>query len=291
MTDPTAHTALRAEPSAASAPPAGRTIECEVRTTASPEQAWAAWADPEKLAHWFVDRAYGDVKPGGVMTWVFEKFKYEIPYPVLEVVPPQRLVFGGAIPGFPPFRLEITIGRERGETVIRLFNSGFRAGADWDDEYQGVVSGWRLSLALLRHYLERHFGRPKRSALVLRPASFEFSEILPWFTEEAKLARWITRSGGIGAPGTPVHLVLAGGDVVRGSVLEVTRQEAVVSWDDAGLALELKAFAMGPGSRMVGIRATGWGVSDEQMRALEDQLDEAVGRLASALRASRGQSL
>ena len=266
----------------ATAPPAGRSIICELRTSAPREHAWAAWADPEKLSHWFVDRAYGDVRPGGVMTWVFEQFKYEIPYPVLEASPPERLVFGGEIPGYPPFRLEITIRREGGETVVQLFNSGFRDGAQWDDEYQGVASGWQLALALLGHYLENYFDTAKRTILVIRPATFDYADVLPWFTDGSKLSRWLTSSGSVGARGDSVHLTLRSGDVVRGRVLESTSREVALSWPDANMALELKAFAMGP-TRMVGVRATGWGVSAERMRAIEAQLGVAADRLVGAM--------
>jgi hypothetical protein len=76
--------------------------------------------------------------------------------------------------------------------------------------------------------------------------------------------------------------VLQNGATVRGTVLDVTRQEAAVSWDDENLALELKAFSMGP-QRMVAVRATGWGVSEERMAALETELDAAVERLARAM--------
>jgi uncharacterized protein YndB with AHSA1/START domain len=287
---PTADTALRsapqrqpvADPGADANTPQGRSIVCEVRTTAPPEHAWAAWADPEKIAHWFVDRAYGDVRPGGVMTWVFDQFKLEIPYPVLEATAPSRLVLGGEIPGFPPFRLEITIARDKGETVVRLFNSGFREGAQWDEEYAGVASGWRLSLALLREYLERHYGTPKQSILVMQPAPFQLFEILPWFTEEARLAQWLTTSGGVGAPGSPAHLVMRNGEVLRGTVLDVTGQEAALSWDDANMALEFKAFAMGP-SRVVGIRLTGWDADTSRMRSLETSFRDALARLAALL--------
>jgi uncharacterized protein YndB with AHSA1/START domain len=278
-----------ATPPANTEPTAGtRSISCEMRTTAPPEHAFAAWAEPERIAHWFADRAFGDVRPGGVMTWVFEKFGYEIPYPVLEVVPPEKFVLGGQIPGGPTFRLEITIAREGGETVVRLFNSGFRDGAQWDEEYQGVASGWRMSLAILRHYLEAHYGTPKRSVLVLRPATFDYASVLPWFTDEAKLGRWLTRSGAIGAPGDRAELVLQNGATVRGTVLEVTGQEVAVSWDDEDLALELKAFTMGT-QRMVAIRATGWGVSESRMQALEADLDAAVDRLAKAIGAETGR--
>jgi uncharacterized protein YndB with AHSA1/START domain len=283
-TDAALETPAAAPSAAPAATPATRTISCEMRTSAPPEHAFAAWAEPERIAHWFVDRAFGDVRPGGVMTWVFEKFGYEIPYPVLEVKPPEKLVLGGELPDGRSFRLEITITRAGGETVVRLFNSGFRDGSQWDEEYQGVASGWRMSLAILRLYLEAHYGTPKRSVLVLRPATFDYAAVLAWFTDATKLSRWLTRSGAIGAPGERAELVLQSGATVRGTVLDVTRQEAAVSWDDENLALELKAFSMGS-QRMVAIRATGWGVSDDRMRALETELDGAVARLAAAISA------
>src|SRR5687768_8011886 len=269
-------------PAADAAPTTGRTIVCELRTSATPEQAWAAWADPEKIAHWFVDRAYGDVRPGGVMTWVFEQFKLEIPYPVLEAKPPEPLVFGGEIPGFPPFRLEITIRRDQGDAVVRLFNSGFREGAQFDDEYQGVDSGWRLALGLLGYYLENHFGTPKQTLLIVQPASYRFADVLPWFTDESKLSRWLTKSGSVDTHRDPVHLVLQTGEVIHGKVLAATATELAVSWPDSNAVLEFKAFAMGP-TRMIGVRATGWGVSAERMRALGADLNAAVARLAAAV--------
>ena len=262
--------------------PAGRIIECEMRTTATPEQAWAAWGDPEKISQWFVDRAFGDVRPGGVMTWIFEKFNYEIPYPVLEAASPERFVLGGELPGRPPFRLEVTIRRDGGETVVRLFNSGFRDGAEWDDEYQGVSSGWKTSLALLKYYLEHHFGTAKRSFLAMHPASFSYDEIRRWFTDRTKLARWLTTDGSVGAPGSPFELRLQSGETVRGTVLEDSGHEFVMSWDSENVVLELKAFAAGP-SKMVAVRATGWGVDETRFRTLETNCEAAVARLAAAL--------
>jgi uncharacterized protein YndB with AHSA1/START domain len=57
----------------------GRQIRAQVRTRATPQQVWDAWTDPEKIAHWFVDRASGKPVVGSIFTWVFEKFGYEIP--------------------------------------------------------------------------------------------------------------------------------------------------------------------------------------------------------------------
>jgi hypothetical protein len=44
----------------------------ETRTKAPPQQAYEAWADREKIAHWFPDRAEGQAEPGATITWIFE---------------------------------------------------------------------------------------------------------------------------------------------------------------------------------------------------------------------------
>ena len=50
----------------------GRIIPTETRTKATPLEAYVAWADPEKIAHWFPDRAEGQAEPGATITWIFE---------------------------------------------------------------------------------------------------------------------------------------------------------------------------------------------------------------------------
>jgi uncharacterized protein YndB with AHSA1/START domain len=61
----------------------GRIIRAEIRTKATPQQVYDAWADTEKIAHWFPDRAEGNAEPGATITWIFDKFDYRIPYEVL----------------------------------------------------------------------------------------------------------------------------------------------------------------------------------------------------------------
>jgi hypothetical protein len=42
--------------------------------------------------------------------------------------------------------------------VLRVVHAGFGIGAEWDEEYDGTVRGWRYKLRGLRHYLSRHGG-------------------------------------------------------------------------------------------------------------------------------------
>lgn len=258
----------------------GSLIRAEIDTSATPQQAWEAWADPEKIAAWFVDRAAGEAKPGGTMTWFFDNFGYVLPYKVVDAVPGELFVLKWDPPQGDSGILEVRIERRGGATVIRLVNSGFRDDAQWKEEYEGVVSGWQMSLAILRHYLENHFGRKKSSLLITRPASFAYEQLRLYFLETAKLSRWLTQSGGIGKVGDAVQLDLREAGKLTGRVLAVTKWEAAISWEEIGGTLELKGFKMGP-QRAVGLRCLSWRRSADEMKNVESQLSKAVERLAA----------
>jgi uncharacterized protein YndB with AHSA1/START domain len=222
----------------------GRRIETEFRTTATPEEVWKAWTDPASISRWFTDDARGEAKPGDTLVWVFRGFG-EIPYPVAVAEPPGRLVLAGEMPGRGPFALEILIRRTGGTTTVRLVNSGFLDGADFDEEYEGVRSGWDASLALLKHYLERHLGQSRRAALIVRPAAVGARELYRCFSEADGLAAWLTREGALGGLGGPRRWCCG---TVRDSRVASSRPPGgkAVTWDEEdGAVLELKGFAAG----------------------------------------------
>jgi uncharacterized protein YndB with AHSA1/START domain len=268
-------------------PHQGRMMRLEMRTTASPEQVYQAWADPVKLSQWFTDNARGEAKPGSTMYWIFEKFGYEIPYEVVDAVPGKLLALGGELPGRPPFLLEVIIEQQGGETVLRLVNSGFLDGGKWDEEYEGVASGWELSLALLRYYLERHFGEPKRTFLLIEPAQYSPAEILRWYTDPQLLGEWLAADGAdVLAPsevGARVSIPLrVEGEAIEGKTLAVTRREVAFSWIAEDIVLELKTFMMGP-NPVVSIRGTGWRPDPAPFAAIEGEMSAALKRLATRL--------
>jgi uncharacterized protein YndB with AHSA1/START domain len=260
--------------------PDGRRIETEIRTTATPEEVWRAWTDPASISRWFTDDARGEAVPGGTLVWIFRGFG-EMPYPVAVAEPPSRLVLAGEIPGRGPFALEIRIERSGGSTTIRLVNSGFHAGAEFEEEYEGVRSGWDASLALLRHYLERHQGRARRASLIVRPAAVSADELYRTFTDAGELSGWLTRHGALGETGAPAELELIDGGRLTGRVIAATGREKSVTWEEEdGAVLELKGFG-GRGGRMVGMRLTTWGDDGARLSRLERLLTPAVERLAA----------
>jgi uncharacterized protein YndB with AHSA1/START domain len=127
----------------------GREVRAEVRTPASPEEVWQAWADPRHLERWFPDRASGEALEGATFTYWWDRFGLEIPYRVLAAEPGERPALHGELGGRTGI-LEVVIEKQGGETVIRLVNSGFRETDGWEDEYEGVASGWRDAQGLDR---------------------------------------------------------------------------------------------------------------------------------------------
>lgn len=262
---------------------AGRIVRAEIRTTAPVDQAWEAWAEPQRLSQWFTDRAKGRARRGGTITWIFDRFGSSFPYEVLDSEPPSRLVLKGSPPGRPPYLLEIQIEPDGDGCIVRVVNSGFSVGPETEEEYEGVRSGWQMALAILKQYLEHHFGRPKRLFFAMQPAPFDYEQILSYFLEEPRLARWLTVSGAVGHPDSRYSLILRDGSPMTGRVLTVTSREVALSWDEIDGVIELKAFRLGPRMRAVCVRGFGWDLSEEEGARVETGMTAAVHRLVAEL--------
>lgn len=231
--------------------PGTRRVEAELRTSASPDAVWSAWAEPERTAQWFVDRAAGSAQPGDTLVWLWESFG-EVRYRVEAAEAPRRLVLASAQP---PEVLEVTIRREGGQTVLRVVNSGFLDAPEYDDVVAGVRSGWTLALAVLREYLERAFGRPKRTFLHERSARFEYGDMMRRF--ETVVAGDV--------------LTLPGLAPQRVRRIARTDSELSVAFDAHRTVFELKAYVIAPGvgdQRTVAVRGTTWD-DDASFGALE----------------------
>lgn len=256
----------------------------ELRTTATPQQVWDAWAKPEIIAGWFADRAHGTPEKGSTITHVFEDFGVELPFTVVEATPAETIVFDGVGPGGRPFRQEIRVRRDGGETVMELVHSGFDTDASFDDEFEGMDSGWILAFGILRHYLENHFGRDKTSWLVMQPAPFDFARADALFRSADGLGQWLTDgASAIGDAGQSVKLALQGERVLDGEVLAWSGREVALSWPEIEGVLELKAFSAGPGKTMIGLRVLSWADAGPDGEAMRAWMTERVGALARRL--------
>ena len=256
----------------------GRALELEMRTSATPEQIWNAWADPQKISQWFADDAEGWAHKGAEVTRIFDEFGYRIPYHVVESIPGECIILGGQMPGRIPFMLEVTIKRVGGETVVRLVNSGFLEGGSFDEEYEGVASGWHLALAMLKYYAEQHYGVAKAQVLLTREAEFDLTRLPQWYTQPDLLNAWLTTHANVRAENSSYVLDLQNGPRVEGVVAAITRREAAYVWPAQNAMIELKGWAAGE-RKILAVRVTGWNSkAPDQLRPV---LAAALTRLSN----------
>lgn len=125
---------------------------------ADPETAWHALTDQEGLRGWFASDARTEVRPGG--EWTIAHGTYEMTSEIDEVGEGRRLrVTGPPREGF-AVTTDFLVESRAGTTVVRIVESGFGPGEEWDDEIRSRVSGWTRYLENLRHYVESHPREP-----------------------------------------------------------------------------------------------------------------------------------
>jgi hypothetical protein len=139
-----------------------------------------------------------------------------------------------------------------------------------------------MALAVLKHYLERHRGQDRVEVLAFRPATFDLADLRKAQRTGSGLARWLTTSGEP-ARGDAFRLQLTSGRTLTGRMLAETDNEVLWSWDELNGVLELKAFGMGGGRWMVGLRSSLWNAPAGLKAALQSELDEAANRLVAAI--------
>ncbi|PRY00755.1 SRPBCC family protein [Allonocardiopsis opalescens] len=183
-----------------------RRLAKEIELAAAPEQVWRAVSTPEGMSVWFVPHEQTDGRIeadfGGGSTQMGQ---------VLEHEPGRRIVYGAPGPdGAPPMTIEFLVeGGEGGTTVLRLVQSGFFGGDDWEAEYDGFGAGWEMFLHNLAEYFRHFAGLPVANV------------IATGFTDRPGAAVWadlLARLGADPAIGERVRLAPEGVEPVEGAV-------------------------------------------------------------------------
>lgn len=193
------------------APAAMRSAEATIEIAAPIEAVWKAVNDAEELTRWFPLEA--GVNPDGSiwMSWG-SGMRFEGKPEIVE--PPRRIrtVMG-------PMATEITLEARGGSTLVRLVQSGFGPGAEWDSELEGTRSGWWFQLRGLKHYLEVHRGTPRKVVWARRVISIPRAEAWKRLMSPAGLLRE-GRLEGL-RDGERYRIATAEGDILEGVVHKV----------------------------------------------------------------------
>ncbi len=194
-----------------------RAIEVTQEIAAPVESVWKAITDPKELERWFPLQARVTPGVGGevFMSW---GPPWEGGSRIEAWDENRRLRTRGFLEHGDASMVEYTLEAKGGKTLLRLVHSGFAKGGDWEDElFGGTERGWRYELRSLRHYLERHAGKPR---LTLWPkASVRGSAAAVWRRLLGK--QGFAREGEIDGlkEGDRYRVTAATGDVFEGQVV------------------------------------------------------------------------
>ncbi len=140
-----------------------RSIELEIEVPGTPEEVWRAIATGPGISSWYVPHDVEE-KEGGQANASFGP-GMDVGGRVAVWDPPHRIVFdGGEGVGGMAFEWLVE-AKDGGTCIVRLVNSGFGQGDEWDDQFDAMTSGWTLFMFNLKLHLE-HFAGQTASALL-----------------------------------------------------------------------------------------------------------------------------
>ncbi|MEQ8718121.1 MAG: SRPBCC domain-containing protein [Acidimicrobiales bacterium] len=160
-----------------------RSIEVEIEVAGTPEEVWRAIATGPGISSWYVPHTVEE-RDGGVLSASFGP-GMDVTGRVASWDPPRRVVFDSAEDtGGMAFEWTIE-ARDGGTCVVRLVNSGFGHGEEWDARYDGMAEGWLLFLENLRLHLAHFAGQNGTATLPM--AMWDMSREKAWTTLLAAL--------------------------------------------------------------------------------------------------------
>jgi uncharacterized protein YndB with AHSA1/START domain len=216
-----------------------RSIELEVEVPGTPEEVWRAIATGPGISSWYVPHTVEEREGGRATASFGPEPEMQVPGRVAAWEPPRRIVFDGG-EGVEGLAFEWLIeARDGGTCVVRLVNSGFGSGGDWDAQYDGMTEGWQLFLLNLRLHLE-HF--PGQTATAMLPTA-------TW--PELRQRSWVRLTGALGLPPAPpigerVVLAPAGAPSLAGTVVDTDSWRLALVLDDPA-----------PGTAIVAVEGSG----------------------------------
>jgi uncharacterized protein YndB with AHSA1/START domain len=192
-----------------------RSLELEVEVPGSPEEVWRAIATGPGISSWYVPHTVEEREGGAAMASFGPGPEMQIPGRVAAWEPPTRIVFDGG-EGVEGLAFEWLVeARDGGSCVVRLVNSGFGSGEEWDAQYDGMADGWQLFLLNLKLHLTHFAGQTATSML---PTAM-------WSGPREKT--WAELTGALGLPAAPavgdrVEVTGDGAPTMAGTVVQAS---------------------------------------------------------------------
>jgi uncharacterized protein YndB with AHSA1/START domain len=220
-----------------------RSIELEVEVAGTPEEVWRAIATGPGISSWYVPHTVEE-REGGTATASFGPGpEMQVPGRVATWEPLRRVTFDGG-EGVEGLAFEWLVkARDDGTCVVRLVNSGFGSGEDWDGQYDAMSEGWLLFMLNLKLHLEHFRGQ---TAIAMLPTA-------TW--EGPRESTWAALTAALGIPASP-----AVGDQIQTKAPDAPALAGTVA-DAAPWRLALVLDQPTPGTAILAVEGTGEQVS------------------------------
>jgi uncharacterized protein YndB with AHSA1/START domain len=142
-----------------------RSIELEIEVRGTPEEVWRAIATGPGISSWYVPHLVDEREGGDAVASFGPEPEMQAPGRVAVWEPPRRFVVDGG-EGVDGLAFEWLVEANDGGTcIVRLVNSGFLVGEEWDDYFDGMTEGWGIFLANLQLHLAHFSGRSATPSL------------------------------------------------------------------------------------------------------------------------------
>ena len=133
----------------------GRSIEKELFIKATPQRFFQALTEQAELERWFVVKADLDLRPGGAISFEWDRARGVYNFgKILVLNPPHRFSYTWEAmePSPTPVTFELTA--ENDGTHLHLIHSGIGEGKEWDHYDTLRNNGWNIHLEHLVAWLE-----------------------------------------------------------------------------------------------------------------------------------------
>lgn len=151
-----------------------RSVQVETEVQGTPEEIWKAIASAEGISSWFVPARF-ETDANGTPTKLVLHFGpgMDSEKDVTVWDPPRRFSAEGEVaPGAPKMATEwIVEGRAGGTCIVRVVHNLFASTDDWDDQLEGMESGWPEFFNVLRLWLTHFRGQRGASFYVMGMSS------------------------------------------------------------------------------------------------------------------------
>ncbi len=147
--------------------PDRRSIELEVEVHGTPEEVWRAVATGPGIGSWYVPHEVEEREHGAATASFGPGSEMQVSGRVAAWEPPNRIVFDAGEDDDGLAFEWLVEAKDGGTCIVRLVNSGFLNGEEWDDYFDAMTEGWKMFMFNLQLHLEHFSGQSARASLPL----------------------------------------------------------------------------------------------------------------------------